>query len=98
MMSLAERHRGDSVMLTDGGIETRLIYEFGCALPEFAAPLALFDAKAPGAACGDLSLLSHRRARGRDADRHAELAGPSRSLGAARFRRPAISSASMPRR
>jgi S-methylmethionine-dependent homocysteine/selenocysteine methylase len=31
------------VVLTDGGIETRLIYEFGCPLPEFASFLPLFD-------------------------------------------------------
>ncbi len=31
------------VILTDGGIETRLIYEFGIALPEFAAFVALLD-------------------------------------------------------
>jgi hypothetical protein len=32
-----------AVTLTDGGIETRLIYEFGCELPEFASFLALFE-------------------------------------------------------
>jgi S-methylmethionine-dependent homocysteine/selenocysteine methylase len=49
MTSFAERYRGDSVVLTDGGIETRLIYEFGCELPEFASFLALFDDKARAA-------------------------------------------------
>jgi S-methylmethionine-dependent homocysteine/selenocysteine methylase len=43
MASLEERSRSRSLMLTDGGIETRLIYEFGCKLPEFASFLALFD-------------------------------------------------------
>jgi S-methylmethionine-dependent homocysteine/selenocysteine methylase len=48
-MSLDEIYRGDSVVLTDGGIETRLIYEFGCSLPEFASFLALFEPKARAA-------------------------------------------------
>lgn len=48
-MSLDEIYRGDAVVLTDGGIETRLIYEFGCALPEFASFLALFEPKARAA-------------------------------------------------
>jgi S-methylmethionine-dependent homocysteine/selenocysteine methylase len=43
MPSLEERCRTNSPMLTDGGIETRLIYEFGCELPEFASFLALYD-------------------------------------------------------
>jgi S-methylmethionine-dependent homocysteine/selenocysteine methylase len=45
-MSLDEIYRGGSVVLTDGGIETRLIYEFGCSLPEFAAFLALLEPRA----------------------------------------------------
>src|SRR5260221_5038221 len=49
MISLAERYGGNAVILTDGGIETRLIYEFGCALPEFASFLALFEPKARAA-------------------------------------------------
>ena len=48
-MSLDEIYRGDSPVLTDGGIETRLIYEFGCSLPEFASFLALFEPKARAA-------------------------------------------------
>lgn len=35
--------RSDAVFVTDGGIETRLIYEFGLDLPDFASFLALFD-------------------------------------------------------
>lgn len=34
--------RDAPVLLTDGGIETRLIYEYGCDLPEFASFLPLF--------------------------------------------------------
>jgi S-methylmethionine-dependent homocysteine/selenocysteine methylase len=49
MSLLKESRRTDAVMLTDGGIETRLIYEFGCALPEFASFLALFETKARAA-------------------------------------------------
>jgi homocysteine S-methyltransferase len=48
-MSLDEIYRGDSPVLTDGGIETRLIYEFGCNLPEFASFPALFEPKARAA-------------------------------------------------
>jgi len=36
------------VLLTDGGIETRLIYEFHCPLPDFASFLPLFDEKGRG--------------------------------------------------
>jgi S-methylmethionine-dependent homocysteine/selenocysteine methylase len=48
-ISSEETYRGDSVVLTDGGIETRLIYEFGCSLPEFASFLALLEPKARAA-------------------------------------------------
>jgi len=39
---IAELSRAHAVMLTDGGIETRLIYEFGCDLPDFASFLPLY--------------------------------------------------------
>jgi S-methylmethionine-dependent homocysteine/selenocysteine methylase len=39
---IVELCRSGAVLLTDGGIETRLIYEFGCALPDFASFLPLF--------------------------------------------------------
>jgi S-methylmethionine-dependent homocysteine/selenocysteine methylase len=48
-MSLDTIYRDDAVVLTDGGIETRLIYEFGCELPEFASFLALYEPKARAA-------------------------------------------------
>jgi S-methylmethionine-dependent homocysteine/selenocysteine methylase len=48
-MAFEDFCRDGSVVLTDGGIETRLIYEFGCPLPEFASFLALFDEKARAA-------------------------------------------------
>src|SRR5260370_9782798 len=43
MASLADRLRVAPVRLTDGGIETRLIYEFNQPLPDFASFLPLFD-------------------------------------------------------
>lgn len=39
----AEIFRSDTVFVTDGGIETRLIHEFGLNLPDFASFLALFE-------------------------------------------------------
>jgi S-methylmethionine-dependent homocysteine/selenocysteine methylase len=43
MASFADRLKAAPVMLTDGGIETRLIYEFNRPLPDFASFLPLFD-------------------------------------------------------
>jgi S-methylmethionine-dependent homocysteine/selenocysteine methylase len=43
MASFADRLEAAPVMLTDGGIETRLIYEFNRPLPDFASFLPLFD-------------------------------------------------------
>ena len=37
MASFADRLKAAPVMLTDGGIETRLIYEFNRPLPDFAS-------------------------------------------------------------
>ena len=39
---MADLSRTGAVMVTDGGIETRLIYEFGCELPDFASFLPLY--------------------------------------------------------
>jgi S-methylmethionine-dependent homocysteine/selenocysteine methylase len=41
-MPITNLSRTHAVMLTDGGIETRLIYEFGCELPDFASFLPLY--------------------------------------------------------
>src|SRR5438477_1099814 len=41
-LPIANICRAGSLLLTDGGIETRLIYEFGCELPDFASFLPLF--------------------------------------------------------
>lgn len=43
MVRFADRLKAAPVLLTDGGIETRLIYEFHRPLPDFASFLALFD-------------------------------------------------------
>ena len=43
MARFADRLKAAPVMLTDGGIETRLIYEFHRPLPDFASFLPLFD-------------------------------------------------------
>jgi len=43
MASFVDRLKAAPVMLTDGGIETRLIYEFNRPLPDFASFLPLFD-------------------------------------------------------
>ena len=43
MARFADRLKAAPVMLTDGGIETRLIYEFNRPLPDFASFLPLFD-------------------------------------------------------
>jgi homocysteine S-methyltransferase len=45
MSRFADRLERAPVLLTDGGIETRLIYEFRLPLPDFAAFLALFSAE-----------------------------------------------------
>jgi homocysteine S-methyltransferase len=45
MSRFADRLERSPVLLTDGGIETRLIYEFHLPLPDFAAFLALFSAE-----------------------------------------------------
>src|SRR5207245_2216571 len=45
MASFVDRLKAAPVMLADGGIETRLIYEFHRPLPDFASFLALFDAE-----------------------------------------------------
>lgn len=42
-MTVEALYRSGATFLTDGGIETRLIYEFGIDLPDFASFLALFD-------------------------------------------------------
>jgi S-methylmethionine-dependent homocysteine/selenocysteine methylase len=47
--NFAEAMRQAPVMLTDGGIETRLIYQDHLTLPDFASFLPLFDASARGA-------------------------------------------------
>ena len=44
MTGFAEALHSVPAMLTDGGIETRLIYEYGLDLPDFASFLPLFDA------------------------------------------------------
>ena len=43
MARFADRLKAAPVMLTDGGIETRLIYEFHRPLPDFASFLPLFE-------------------------------------------------------
>jgi S-methylmethionine-dependent homocysteine/selenocysteine methylase len=43
MSALAERLAAARIVLTDGGIETRLIYEYHRPLPDFASFLPLFD-------------------------------------------------------
>ena len=43
MARFADRLKAAPFMLTDGGIETRLIYEFHRPLPDFASFLPLFD-------------------------------------------------------
>ena len=43
MSRFADRLKAAPVMLTDGGIETRLIYEFHLALPDFGSFLPHFD-------------------------------------------------------
>src|SRR5690349_20508872 len=45
MSRFSDRLERAPVLLTDGGIETRLIYEFGLPLPDFASFLALFSAE-----------------------------------------------------
>lgn len=45
MSRFADRLKTAPVMLADGGIETRLIYEFHRPLPDFASFPALFDAE-----------------------------------------------------
>jgi homocysteine S-methyltransferase len=45
MSRFADRLERAPVLLTDGGIETRLIYEFRLPLPDFASFLALFNAE-----------------------------------------------------
>ena len=45
MSRFADRLKASPVMLADGGIETRLIYEFHRPLPDFASFLPLFDAE-----------------------------------------------------
>jgi S-methylmethionine-dependent homocysteine/selenocysteine methylase len=47
--SFVEASRLSPVMLTDGGIETRLIYQDHLALPDFASFLPLFDPAGRGA-------------------------------------------------
>ena len=42
-MNIETVFRSGATILTDGGIETRLIYEFNIDLPEFASYTALFD-------------------------------------------------------
>ena len=43
MARFADRLKAAPFMLTDGGIETRLLYEFNRPLPDFASFLPLFD-------------------------------------------------------
>ena len=67
---------GDAVHLTDGGMETTLIYHDGIELPDFAAftVLASGEGRAALAAYYDAYLTSRRRVAA-DRPRHADVAG-----------------------
>ena len=44
-MDIETLYQSRATLLTDGGIETRLIYEFNIDLPEFASFTALFQSR-----------------------------------------------------
>ena len=78
---------GETLFLSDGGMETTLIFHQGIELPHFAAIVLIGERRGPGGAGALLHGLPGDRAAGRPraGARHADLAGEPGLGGAARL-------------